>query len=169
MKNVNRDASRQKIDPYGAPALQFAGLWHAVSDFIVGKLLCDRNAELDRCGGLDAVLRDVGVTRFEIKRYVRNGSDAAQLFPAMAKRRGVMLGQLTAATIYRLQQNCALCPSHRRCRRWLANADEESREDRKFCWNDELFDAVVDAGGPLWREKEGQGDRYQPVFGWRSE
>ncbi len=145
MKNLERDATQQKMGRRDAPANRLAGLWHLVSAFVSGNARRAEAVASERCDDRGAVLRELGITQAELNSFIRGGPEAERLLPAMAKRLGVALETLQPASRYELRQACTLCPSHRRCRRWLAAASDARTDYRTFCWNGELFDAVLDS------------------------
>ncbi len=102
-----------------------------------------RFADIDSSVGLDDFLKDIGLSRTEMERIVRGSAEAERLLPAMTKRLGVDIEKLSPAQRYRLGKACATCRSHRRCRRWLAAASNESTGYGAFCPNAELFDAAL--------------------------
>ena len=115
-----------------------------VSDFMARSSLREQFADLDRRGGLDEVLNDMGISRAGMDKVIRGFPEAGRLRPAMMKRVGVDFDKLYPRTRYEIGRTCTVCPSHRRCRRWLANAQPKSMEYRAFCPNAELFDAVLE-------------------------
>lgn len=144
MKSLASDATREKALWAQALATRAKRLRQFLSEFSRRGLIADARAELAHCGGAELVLRDMGVTRSEIKDFIRGGAQAERLLPSMAKRLGIALETLEPALRYELRQGCARCPSQRRCRHWLASAEVENKDYRDFCWNSERFDALLD-------------------------
>jgi len=142
MNNLEQGAARQSGHWKSLVARPFAGVWQFLSDAMSRSAMRDELADLDRRGGLDAFLQDIGLTLPEMERIVRGMPEAGRLLPAMAERQGVEIDSLDPRTRYVLRQTCATCAAHRRCRRYLAAADGALAESEEFCPNAELFDAI---------------------------
>ena len=93
-------------------------------------------AQLDNSGNLDAILDDLGLSRWEIDKVVRGYPEADRLLPNMASCRGIDLGKLEPHTLFELRHACALCEAHRACRRFLAEGGEG---EASFCPNRARF------------------------------
>ena len=89
-------------------------------------------AQLDNSGNLDAILDDLGLSRWEVDKVARGYPEADRLLPNMANRRGIDLGKLDSHTVFELRHICALCDSHRACRRFLAGG---GHGEASFCPN----------------------------------
>jgi len=98
--------------------------------------------ELDRGGGLDAILADIGVTRTELAQMVAGYPVAGRLLPGMARRLGLDIETLDPRSRYALERGCAACRSRRRCRNWLDDPAGDSAAYGRFCANSELFDTL---------------------------
>ncbi len=142
MTSPGFDAPPQKTGLNGVIARQFAGVRQFFSDFVKRSALRAELAELDRRGGLDAVLEDIGITRPEMEKIVGGHPISGRLLSAMAKRLGVDIEKLNPRTRYELGRSCALCSTRRRCRHWLDEASVTSTEYEEFCPNAALLDAV---------------------------
>lgn len=99
-------------------------------------------ADLDRRGGLDTVLADIGVTRAELAQMIAGYPVAGRLLPAMARRLGLDIATLDPRSRSALERGCASCRSRRRCRHWLDDPAADSAGYRNFCANMELFERL---------------------------
>jgi hypothetical protein len=124
-----------------------AGLQRFFFDFIRRGALRDDIAQLERIGRLEAILEDIGPTRWEMNKIVRGYPAAERLLPTMAYRQDIEPEVLDARTLYALRHTCSLCDEHRACRRWLSN--EKSAGQPDFCPNAALFRALRDRGRML--------------------
>lgn len=127
-----------------AIARELGGVRQRFSDFVARCVLREPTAELDRCGGLDDALNDIGISRPYPERIIRFYPEAGWLLPAVTKRLGLDINRLDPSARNELGRTCATCRSHRRCRRWLATTNIASMEYRTFCPNVELFDSSLD-------------------------
>ncbi|HWE75667.1 MAG TPA: DUF6455 family protein [Stellaceae bacterium] len=93
-------------------------------------------AALDRLGLLDALLDDLGITRWELNKAARSYPEAERLLQSMAYHCDVALDALDSHVRDELRQTCALCDSHRACRRFLAAGGGDSSF---YCPNAALF------------------------------
>ena len=148
MRSLATEASRLPQHHWAdALSRSYARIRDIVADFLARGALADDLADLERRGLLDALLGDLGLTHGELTRLVRGYPEAGRLLPAMARRLGIDIEALDPRTRYALQQNCALCTAHRRCRGFLATGgDDEDMDRRAFCPNAALFDAAIDKG-----------------------
>lgn len=142
MTSLEQNGATQNVGR-GFLARQLRRLRQYFSDMQARSALREQMAELDRRGGLDDVLNDIGVSRPAMARIIRGHPEAGRLLPAMAKRLGVDLEKLDPRWRYSIQRACGECPSHRRCRRWLATSLSDSTEYRDFCPNAELFEPAL--------------------------
>lgn len=143
MQSLGHDTATPKTNWRGAVARQIAGVRQFLSDVLARSALREQFADLDRRGSLDAVLDDIGVSRPELGRVIRNHPETGRLMPAMAQHLGVDTAKLDPRSRYALGRSCALCQAHGICRHWLATASSESTEYRAFCPNAALFDAAL--------------------------
>jgi len=142
MTNPGYDAPSQQAGLNGVMARQLAGVRQFFSDYMKRSALRAELADLDRRGGLDAVLEDIGITRPEMEKIVGGHPVSGRLLASMAKRLGVDLEKLNPRTRYELGRSCSLCSSHRHCRHWLDEAGATSTDYEEFCPNAALLDAV---------------------------
>jgi len=143
MKSFGPAAALHRMDWVGVLARELRGAWQLFSDFLARSALREQVADLERRGGLDDVLNDIGISRPCLERIIRGYPEAGRLLPAMAKRLGADLDKLDPTARYELGRTCGVCRSHRRCRRWLATASAASTDYRAFCANVELLDAAL--------------------------
>jgi len=147
MKSLATESSAPLTSqPADALSRGFARIRQRVADFFTRGALADDLLDLERRGLLDALLGDMGLSYGELTRLVRGYPEAGRLLPAMAKRLGIDIESLDPRTRYALQQNCALCSAHRRCRRFLAASAEEGVDPGSFCPNTGLFDGAREPG-----------------------
>jgi hypothetical protein len=99
-------------------------------------------AAMDRAGTLDAILDDLGLSRWEMERIVRQYPEADQLLPTMAYHLGLDLDKIEPHTLYSLRHACSLCDAHRQCRHFLAQGKSESAP---FCPNTKVFETLREA------------------------
>lgn len=143
MQSVAQNTDGQKMDWKGALTRPMARLRQFISNSMSRAALRDEFIDLDRRGSLDAVLDDIGLTRPELDRIVRGYPKAGRLLPMMAKRLGIDINKLDPRSRYQLGQSCAMCVSHSRCQRWLSKAPAESTENKEFCPNADVFEAIL--------------------------
>ena len=148
MTSLGHDASQHPADGRGAIARHIANAWQSVSGFIRRSAVRrDDLARLDRYGGCNVILRDMGVTESDVSAFVKGAPEAERLLGAMAAHLGITVADLAAPMRYELRIACVTCPSQRQCGRWLASSDK-SADYRSFCPNAALFDAVLHPAQP---------------------
>ena len=108
----------------------------SVSDWRRRSAFRQEIAALERAGTLDAILEDLGLSRWEMDKVADGFPEAERLLPNMANRRGIDLGKVEADSLYELRHTCSICAKHRACRRFLAAGGEG---DASFCPNSALF------------------------------
>lgn len=119
-----------------------AALKRVISDKLRRSALREEIAAMDRAGTLDAILDDLGLTRWEIEQIVRQYPEADQLLPTMAYHLGIDLDKAEPQTLYSLRHTCSLCDAHRPCRQFLAHGGSEPAA---FCPNAKVFEALRQA------------------------
>ncbi len=142
MQSLQYEMGRRKDGCGGVIARMMAEIRQIFSDITKRAALRAEFMDLDRRGGLDAVLDDIGVTRAELAKIIGGYPVSGRLLPAMARRLGVDIDALDSRSRYDLGRSCAMCQSRRSCRRWLDNDEADGSAYRRFCANAELLDAV---------------------------
>lgn len=142
MQSLAHDTSTPKTTWRSAVTRQLTGVRQYFSDVLARSALREQFADLDRRGGLDDLLRDIGVSRPDMEKIVQNHPETGRLMLAMTERLGVDADKLDPRSRHTLGRSCATCQTHRICRHWLATATKGSTEYRDFCPNAELFDAA---------------------------
>jgi Family of unknown function (DUF6455) len=142
MENLGYETGQPSAAARGVVARLFGELRQIFSDISQRASLRDEFADLDRRGGLDTVLDDIGLTRAELAKIIAGYPVSGRMLPVMAQRLGVDIEALDPRTRYQLARGCALCQSRRTCRRWLAAKPADSTTYREFCPNAEMLDAV---------------------------
>lgn len=127
---------------HGAVA-HLAAMKRMISDLARRSARQNEIAALDRAGMLNAVLDDLGLTRWELNKSLRGYPESERLLDTMAYHLGVELEKLDARTLYALRHACALCDAHRLCRHWLG---EGAPGEPAFCPNAAIFDGVSERG-----------------------
>jgi len=145
MASGENDAANENAKSRGFLTRQWGRVRQLFSDMEARSALRAQMADLDRRGGLDNVLTDLGISRPALESIIRGYPESGRLLPAMAKRLGLDITKLDPRWRYNIQRNCAECQSQGRCRHWLATASAESTEYRAFCPNAELFDPVLES------------------------
>lgn len=134
--NETRAAWRDSI------ASGVAALKRVFSDKLRRSALREEIAAMDRAGTLDAILDDLGLTRWEMERIVRQYPEADQLLPTMAYHLGIDLAKADPHALYALRHTCSLCDAHRQCRHFLAQGGSEPAA---FCPNAKVFETLRQA------------------------
>ena len=125
-------------------ARQWDAACQVVADFWARNALRRQFADLDRRGGLDELLTDIGLSRPELDRIIESHPETGRLMLAMTRRLGVDADKLDPKSRYQVGRSCAVCNEHGRCRHWLKTASPESTEYREFCPNAAVFDAALE-------------------------
>jgi hypothetical protein len=97
-------------------------------------------------GDLDAVLADVGLARSQIEPLIEGCAGSRELLDRMLARLGIDAGQLTIEDLRDMTWTCTTCPDKRKCREWLAEA-EETADFHSFCPNAAHLDEALTAVG----------------------
>jgi len=126
----------------GAIARVIGEIRQIFSDITKRAALRAELTELDRRGGLDTVLADIGVTRAELAQLIAGHPAAGRLLSGMARRLGLDTEALDPRSRYALERGCAACRSRRDCRHWLDDPAADGAAYRRFCANAELFDTL---------------------------
>ena len=92
--------SRAEDELGGVPARRLRNVRQLFSDFLARSTLREQVADLERRGGLDEVLTDIGISRPCLERIIRFYPEAGRLRPAMAKRLGVDADKLDPGSQY---------------------------------------------------------------------
>ncbi len=127
----------------GFVARQWDAVRQFVSDSWARNGLRRQFADLDRRGGLDELLTDIGLSRPELDRIIESHPETGRLMLAMTRRLGLDTNSLDSKSRYQVGRSCAVCNEHGRCRHWLKTAAAESTEYREFCPNAATFDAAL--------------------------
>ena len=145
MQNLGYETGQWTGGSPGVVARLIGEVRQILSDITKRAALRAEFTELDRRGGLDVVLDDIGLTRPELAKIIGGYPVSGRMLPAMAQRLGIDVEALDPRSRYQLGRECALCQSRRTCHRWLGNAAAESDGYRKFCPNTVLFDTILAA------------------------
>ena len=125
-------------------------LRQAVSRFVDGtrkrRQLRLELAQLAAMGDLDAVLADVGLARSQVEPLIEGCAGSRELLDRMLARLGIDAAQLTIEDLRDMTWTCTTCPDKRKCREWLAEA-EETADFHSFCPNAGHLDEAMTAVG----------------------
>lgn len=143
MKSLEADGTTREAGWRRAVARQLGRVRQAFADFRLRAAIRVELTDLDRRGGLDVFLRDIGITRPEMERSLRGYRNANQLLPAMARRLGIDIEKLAPASRYAIRETCSLCRVHRHCRRWVANSSTPKTAFHEFCPNSARLDDAL--------------------------
>ncbi|HVA39220.1 MAG TPA: DUF6455 family protein [Candidatus Binataceae bacterium] len=118
-----------------------ARMKQALSDMRQRHRLREEIGEMERNGGLDSLLADVGLTRGDVDAVIAGFPESGRLLQAMAERLQVDYDSIKDAAIrFELQRTCTMCSTRGRCRTWLRSAETEGYRD--FCPNGARFDEL---------------------------
>ncbi len=148
MENLQYEIGQRKSGQGGTLARVVAEIRQIFSDLTRRAALRAEFADLDRRGGLDVVLDDIGVTRAELAKIIAGYPVAGRLLPAMARRLGIDIGALDPHSRHELERGCATCQARRSCRSWLDKPNADRSAYRVFCANAQLFDTICKAAKP---------------------
>lgn len=139
----------------------FQDVRQAVSRFVDGtrkrRQLRLELAQLAAMGDLDAVLTDVGLARSQIEPLIEGCAGSRELLDRMLARLGIDAAQLTIEGLRDMTWTCTTCSDKRKCREWLAEA-EEMGDFHSFCPNAAQLDDAMAAAGCSYPSRPASGD-----------
>ena len=145
----------------------FQDVRQAVSRFVDGqrkrRQLRLELAQLAAMGDLDAVLADVGLARSQIEPLIEGCAGSRELLDRMLERLGIDAAQLTIEDLRDMTWTCTTCPDKRKCREWLAEA-EETGDFHSFCPNAAHLDEAMQAVGYSYPNRPAAGSANDGAY-----